>query len=45
MAAAHTEGTEVTSWQWSLDTTPEGMSRALARLSRDIAQALAALPK
>ena len=24
MAAAHTEGTEVTSWQWSFDTTPEG---------------------
>ncbi len=60
MAAAHTEGTEVTSWQWSLDTTPEGLvlrlsgswrmqdglpSPALARLSRDIAQALAALPK
>ena len=60
MAAAHTEGTEVTSWQWSLDTTPEGLvlrlsgswrmqdgrpSPARARLSRDIAQALAALPK
>ena len=25
MAAAHTEGTEVTSWQWSLDRTPEGL--------------------
>jgi hypothetical protein len=37
MAAAHTEGTEVTSWQWSLDTTPEGLVL--------IAQALPTLPQ
>jgi len=46
MAAAHTEGTEVTSWQWSLDTTPEGLVLRLSGSWRmQDGQALAALPQ
>jgi len=43
MAAAHTEGTEVT---WSLDTAPEGLVLRLSGSWRmQDGQALAALPQ
>ena len=46
MAAVTTPGTEVTPWQWSLDTTPKGLVLRLSGSWRmQDGQALAALPQ